>query len=395
MMKNKFLIILTACISLNASASFASTNVDNSIGEACRVETSDESAWRDNWFVNVAGGTNAFIGSPMGCNDLFGRVKPTFQVNFGKWFTPRVGSRLVYTGMWLKDCNANTQRYHQGHLDLLWNPLASYSRDRLIDIVPYVGAGLMHNSENGNNSFALSYGLIGRCRLSQRVHLTMELGGNTTLKNFDGNGKSQAFGDHILNLTAGLSVTIGRTGWRHAAVVGQYDDCEWHGSPQGFANCDEQSKDYRKNDYSGLNSLMDRLNGGKQEQVPTEMFNSNDYFDDVFTWDKCIGSPVYMFFKLGTTNLTDESQLINIDAIAKVAKVYGLIVKVYGAADSATGNDEINDKLSQDRAMYISSQLRQRGVSDDSIVTVFEGGIDDYTPTEANRNTRIELHFEQ
>jgi outer membrane protein OmpA-like peptidoglycan-associated protein len=140
---------------------------------------------------------------------------------------------------------------------------------------------------------------------------------------------------------------------------------------------------------------MDRLNGGKHEQVPTEMFNSNDYFDDIFTWNKCIGSPVYMFFRLGTTDLTDESQLINIDAIAKVAKEYGLIIKVYGAADSATGNDEINDKLSRDRAMYISSQLRQRGISDDCIVTVFEGGIDDYHPTEANRNTRIELHFER
>jgi outer membrane protein OmpA-like peptidoglycan-associated protein len=223
----------------------------------------------------------------------------------------------------------------------------------------------------------------------------MELGGNTTLKNFDGYGKSQTFGDHILSLTAGLSITIGRTGWRHAAVIGQYDDCEWQRSPQGFADCDEQSEDYRKNDYSGLNSLMDRLNGGKHEQVPTEISFSNDYFDDVFTWNNCIGSPVYMFFKLGTTDLTDESQLINIDAIAKVAKAYGLIVNVYGAADSATGNDEINDKLSRDRAIYISSQLRQRGVSDDCIVTVFEGGIDDYTPTEANRNTRIELHFER
>jgi len=29
----------------------------------------------------------------------------------------------------------------------------------------------------------------------------MELGGNTTLKNFDGYGTSQAFGDHVLNIT--------------------------------------------------------------------------------------------------------------------------------------------------------------------------------------------------
>jgi outer membrane protein OmpA-like peptidoglycan-associated protein len=98
---------------------------------------------------------------------------------------------------------------------------------------------------------------------------------------------------------------------------------------------------------------------------------------------------------LGTANLTDESQQINIDAIAKAAKQYGLVVRVYGAADSATGNAEINNKLSADRARYICSQLKQRGVPNSHISLSSEGGIDDYSPTEANRNTRIELHFKE
>jgi hypothetical protein len=35
------------------------------------------------WFINVAGGGSAFIGTPKGCEDLFGRVQPTLQVSLG------------------------------------------------------------------------------------------------------------------------------------------------------------------------------------------------------------------------------------------------------------------------------------------------------------------------
>lgn len=28
-------------------------------------------SWKDNWFVSVSGGASSFIGSPLGCDDLF------------------------------------------------------------------------------------------------------------------------------------------------------------------------------------------------------------------------------------------------------------------------------------------------------------------------------------
>jgi outer membrane protein OmpA-like peptidoglycan-associated protein len=95
---------------------------------------------------------------------------------------------------------------------------------------------------------------------------------------------------------------------------------------------------------------------------------------------------------LGTARLTDESQQVNIDALARVAVQYSLNVQVIGAADSATGNPDINARLSQDRAQYISAQLQLRGVAPECITIISEGGIDAYAPAEANRNTRIELH---
>lgn len=39
------------------------------------------SPWTDNWFVQAAGGTTVFLGKPLGCNDLFGRMKPAFSVS--------------------------------------------------------------------------------------------------------------------------------------------------------------------------------------------------------------------------------------------------------------------------------------------------------------------------
>ena len=65
--------------------------------------------WKGNWFVGANGGINAFLGTPMGCNDLGGRIKGQFGINAGKWFTPTVGSRVSFNGYWLKGADSRTQ----------------------------------------------------------------------------------------------------------------------------------------------------------------------------------------------------------------------------------------------------------------------------------------------
>lgn len=79
--------------------------------------------------------------------------------------------------------------------------------------------------------------------------------------------------------------------------------------------------------------------------------------------------------------------------IARIVKLYGLAVRVIGAADSATGNPVINDRLSNERADYILAQLLQRGVDIKRIEKIIEGGVNKYTPAAANRHTRIELYL--
>ena len=188
---------------------------------------------------------------------------------------------------------------------------------------------------------------------------------------------------------------------------------------------------YPRNDYSGLNSLrarmrdkngnrrsseshQARLNGrvaseeGEANGQKTKVMESascteeygnaegepeDDYLSLIQSGKACIGAPIYSFFELGTDRLLNRSQLVNLDEVARIAKKYGLKVKVIGAADSATGSEAVNDNLSRSRARFIAEELMKRGMESGTIFQIFDGGIDDYSPNEANRHTRILLYL--
>ena len=73
--------------------------------------------------------------------------------------------------------------------------------------------------------------------------------------------------------------------------------------------------------------------------------------------------------------------------------LHHLKIRITGAADSATGNERINNSLSQKRADYIKTLMVQRGIDESLINTSYEGGIDDYSPVQANRQTCVTLLF--
>lgn len=64
----------------------------------------ESSNFGSNWFLELKGGMSAFLGSPIGCGDMFDRMKPVIQVGLGKWFTPSVGGRIGFQGLQFKEC---------------------------------------------------------------------------------------------------------------------------------------------------------------------------------------------------------------------------------------------------------------------------------------------------
>lgn len=440
--------------------------------------------WKGNWFIGANGGINAFLGTPMGCNDLDGRIKGQFGINAGKWFTPAVGSRLSFTGFWLKNAESKTQNGWGVSSEILWNLTTSLYGNHdssRFGLVPYLGVGMLHNRQAQTNSFALSYGVIAQYGVTSRLKLNLELGCKTTFSDFDGIGTPNRFGgDNILSLSAGVSFTLGSTGFRKvvdarpvmldnsrlrelclslsdendrlsrkssndARIVAELKKIlEIEGLLSRYGNIFNKESDngdivktYPVNDYSGLNSLRARLKGANNDYSSRMLKNledlegiddetdyidaiikgepvdsisglgvatgsdvlldsiaasgSNDYLALIQAGKKCLGSPIYFFFNLGTSNLTDKSQLVNLNEIARVAKEYGLHIRVTGAADSGTGTGEINHRLGNDRTDYIIDQLQKRGISTSLITKINRGGIDRLNPGEANRHCKIEL----
>jgi len=486
-MKKKIVIMSMLCLALTAPVSGQSNEVDSSYMEP--VVTSDVmlqslqptylrnvsegSGWDRNWFLEVKGGTSAFLGSPVGCGDLFDRLTPALQVGVGKWFTPAVGGRIEFQGCLFKNAEFATMKYQFIHADFMYNLTAFIRQNELglsrWDVIPFLGIGMVHNSDwsSGNRSgtnhpFAFAYGLEARYRITNRLHLLAELSGMTTMKNFDAIGSSSRFGDNMLTLSAGLSVTIGKVGHKRIIDAKPYmSQNEWlldyanglssrnryltkrvHEDEQCMAEYRkileiegllDLYKDrltdkghtkikslYPKNDYSGLNSLRARLANrgwdGNSNTMPRALQKRNgmEDTDDIYSLDSLfnnsgvtdnaylsamlngqeyIGAPIYFFFHLGTDVLTEKNQVMNLDEIARVANKHGLQVKVIGAADSATGTESINDNLSRQRAEYIRRLLHERGVDDSRVYTIYAGGIDKYSPAEANRNTCVVLSF--
>ena len=490
-MTGKILFLTTLCLSaMSVKASDVTTTSDSIVKQVGVTSeyylqtlkptylknVSEAANWGKNWFIEIKGGASAFLGTPIGCGDVFDRLSPALQVGLGKWFTPAVGGRVAYQGLSFKNGEFKSMDYHFIHADFLYNLTSGINCNDIglsrWDVIPYLGVGMIYNPDwssacmcpghaSGSHPFAFSYGLVCRYRLNNRMHLVAELSGMTTAKNFDAVGSSSKFGDNMLTLSAGLSFTLGKAGYKRIVDAKPYiAQNEWllsYAESLGnnnrmlrksnmenekilaeyqkilemeglldlygnkFNNKDKSKALFPRNDYSGLNSLRARLNNkgwdGNPENMPKAMLKRGEGYDketekamDAFyngeldelqiayltamrDGTEPIGAPVYFFFNIGTDHLTDASQLLNIDELAKVAKKYNLKVRIIGAADSATGTDSLNETLSSKRAAYIMRLMRDRGVASENIKTSHEGGIDDYSPVQANRNTCVVLSF--
>lgn len=421
---------------------------------------SEAANWGRNWFIEIKGGASAFLGSPIGCGDVFDRITPAFQVGVGKWFTPAIGGRVGFQGLTFKNAEFKSMKYQFYHADLMYNLTSGLRQNEygfsLWDIVPYVGVGMIHNANwsdpcscgrgsDGSRPFAFTYGLEIGYRIGNRVKLVAGVSGLTTAQNFDNMGSSIKFKDNMLTVSAGLSITLGKTGWKRVVDAKPYikqnaylKDYISYMKDENIRLQKKMSGDkevqtvYPKNNYSGLNSLRARLSGKKSGSpesksgidgiaensaddaeiglVDTYVQIGNCHSDSLLSAGQnisdnlmsannnaldsiaisghskiTVGVPVYFFFQLNSDKLVDESQIVNLDDIAKISKAHNLKVAISGAADSATGTQSINQELAQRRARYIAQMLVDKGVSESLIHLHSFGGIDKYKVNDSNR----------
>lgn len=415
------------------------------------LSASTPNEWGSNWFVGAQAGASVYVGKPLGCADAFDRISPNIHVYAGKWFTPAVGARISYQGYSVKDCSLDNMPIQSYHADLMYNVMSyRYNRgnDQRFDLIPFAGCGLIHNSDLHRSDFSLNYGIQAKCHLNDRIHLTAEASGLTTFQQFDGHGASDKLGDHKFDVSLGLAVNLGKVGFRKAKsqpiAYKVLDTTNTYKSLKSN-NQEKQDSEHQKtiswsvsstkhqpvNNYSGLNSLRARLaeaglttNNNANTQTDSSLSavchcgdnascKCRDCSGKCATDGNCgqqhtknegtkqalvngtdtlgLTIPYICYFKINTHNLTDNSQLEYLSEIVKLAKERNMAIRVIGAADSATGTASLNQRLSEDRADYISDQLMALGMSSDHIELQALGGIEEFTPIANNRYCKIQL----
>ena len=104
---------------------------------------SEAANWGRNWFIEAKGGASAFLGTPIGCGDVFDRVTPVLQIGVGKWFTPAIGGRIGFQGLSFKNAEFQTMKYQFVHADFLYNVTSGIRQNEsgipLWDVIPFVG----------------------------------------------------------------------------------------------------------------------------------------------------------------------------------------------------------------------------------------------------------------
>jgi len=66
-------------------------------------------------------------------------------------------------------------------------------------------------------------------------------------------------------------------------------------------------------------------------------------------------------------------------------------LRVTGATDASTGNEQINNALGTERSRFIADYLMSKGIDPSQINTFSVGGVSAYTHNEANRNAIVRL----
>ena len=361
-------------------------------GEKHSVATN--SFWA-NWFVqaNVVG--SSFWGSQEQQSFKFSKMTKDYRSNLGfsialgKWFTPGLGLRTKFNGVWgrsviSEDKSLNASKYwtlQEQALFNLSNMLMGYNEQRVWNFIPYAGGGVGRNMSYGCYALGFSVGLLNTFRISQKVAFNFDINYGSYESSFDGfsaggDSKLSLKGrDRAINVELGLTYRLGKSTWKSTPDID---------AMQALSQSEIDALNAQLADLMAENErLGEELANAEQQAAPAPQ--------EPVTMTKVVAAPVSVFFNLNKAVISSQRDLQNVAALVAVAKEQGAKLVVTGYADSQTGSAERNRQLSEQRAEAVVAELLKMGVSRDQIETVAAGGVDTLTPTPYNRRATVEI----
>lgn len=327
----------------------------------------------DNWFVSLNAGAQFSYLYPEGSQKFKDRISFSGLAYVGKWFTPGMGMRVAYNGMNFQGHSGKLD-YMNLHADAMMNVtnmVMGYNPERCYNMIPYVGMGAVRVFDLNNYSFGFNAGILNTFRLNDSWSVNLEMGALFAQKDMDGfTGEKRGF-DDIFTLTAGVTYNIGGNTWSNSPDI----------SSLLMMNAAEVAalNEALMQEQATNKALRNQLAQKPKEVVKEKVVN--DY----------AVAPQSVFFDLNSAKIASAKDVVNLKAIANMAKQDNIKLHIVGYADKATGDTKYNQELSLHRAQTIANELVKLGVSKANLVVEGKGGVATLDPASYNRRVIIEV----
>lgn len=386
-MKKLFLIAAVMAWGMNAFAD--DTPTTNSGRYTEEVQYNDPKGYSvqtntfwHNWFVSVGGGAQVYFGDHDKQMKFFDRLAPNLDIAVGKWFTPGIGVRLMYSGLSLKGAtqtwggegvhdtgkhvdgkythdygflNESEFDFYNIHADVMFNMsnlLCGYNENRIWNCTPYVGLGWMLTWESPRaREVSANIGILNSFRLCKCLDLNLDVRGTVVNDRFEGEfgGRKE---EGMLSASLGLTYKFAKRGWERSKTIIRYDN-------------------------QAINDMRAQLDALTRENDRLKKALAAGNNKEAETIVKAIAANL-VIFKINTATLSNEARA-NLGLLAEVIKrgSSDAVYTVTGYADKGTGNAEINQRLSEQRAKAVYDCLVDEfGVPSKQLRIDYKGGVE-------------------
>lgn len=335
-----------------------------------------------NWFISAGGGAQIYFGDHDRQASFGDRLSGALDIAVGKWFSPEIGVRLMYSGLSAKGA---TQKGHLAHstgvdlpgkggngywlekskfnffnfqIDAMFNAsniIWGYNEKRVYNLSPYVGLGVMRVSDKpAETAIAGHFGLLNSFRLTSCLDLNLDIRGTLVSDDFDGEPGGRK-GEGLLTATLGLTYKFSPRGWNRGKNVIRtvYNTAEIKAMQEKLRQMSEENA-----------RLQEAIANGNQEEAQTIV--------------KQIASSNLVVFPIGKSTLSNEAR-VNLGMLAEVIKKGDphSVYTITGYADEGTGSEELNRELSKERADAVYDCLvKEFGISQSQLRIDYKGGVD-------------------
>lgn len=388
------------CCALLAAQGVSAADVGKPDGKF-RRNSYQTNKFLENVFIGVSGGVNLYQGKDDHLFPIEKRLAPAMDVYVGKWFTPWIGGRLSYSGLFAKGWSATPPYLGDGsmvdglykeefssmyfHADFMWNisnTIGGYRHNRFWNFIPYVGAGYIRLQYQCGCAYgddiAASVGLYNTLRISRSIDITLDVRQSVLgSKAIDPKGEPQF--DYLATASLGLAFKIGNNRFQRAQNVAPY----------------EKKISELKSNYKRANARAEEA----LEELAAEKARTIRVLDSIRALPvpvviqtpkevvKAVVAPIALFFEVGKTDL-GAKEIVNlkfyVDHVIKgdPQRVFTLT----GVADNSSGSKAGNQLLAQKRVDYVYELLvTEYGVSPKQLEKKGVMGEDMYPDSRLNR----------